>query len=57
MATLLGAAVLFLIIAFVAYVLGAKGIAGFSMGIAKILAVVFVGLFVLSFVFGLVLNI
>jgi uncharacterized membrane protein YtjA (UPF0391 family) len=57
MATLLGVAVLFLIIAFVAYVLGAKGIAGFSMGIAKILALVFVGLFVLSFVFGLVLNI
>jgi uncharacterized membrane protein YtjA (UPF0391 family) len=57
MATLLGLAILFLIIAFVAYVLGAKGIAGFSMGIAKILAVVFVGLFVLSFVFGLVLNI
>jgi uncharacterized membrane protein YtjA (UPF0391 family) len=57
MPTLLGAAVLFLIIAFVAYVLGAKKIAGFSMGIAKILAIVFVGLFVLSFVFGLVLNI
>jgi len=47
----------FLIIAFLAYVLGAKGIAGFSMGIAKILIVVFVGLFVLSFVFGAVLNI
>jgi uncharacterized membrane protein YtjA (UPF0391 family) len=57
MAGLLELAVLFLIIAFVAYVLGAKKIAGFSMGIAKILAVVFVGLFVLSFVFGLVLNI
>ena len=57
MATLIGAAVVFLIIAFLAYVLGAKGIAGFSMGIAKILIVVFVGLFVLSFVFGAVLNI
>jgi uncharacterized membrane protein YtjA (UPF0391 family) len=57
MATLLGLAILFLVIAFVAYVLGAKGIAGFSMGIAKILGVVFVALFVLSLVFGLVLNI
>ena len=57
MAGLLELAVLFLIIAFVAYVLGAKKMAGLSMGIAKILAVVFVALFVLSFVFGLVLNI
>lgn len=57
MATLLGVAVLFLIIALVAYVLGAKGIAGLSMNIAKILIVVFVVLFVLTFVFGIVLNI
>jgi len=57
MATLLGLAVLFLIIALVAYILGAKGVAGFSMGIAKILIVVFIILFVLSFVFGLVFNI
>ena len=57
MATLLGVAVLFLIIALVAYVLGAKGVAGFSMGIAKILVVVFVILFVASVVFGLALNI
>ena len=57
MATLLGVAVLFLIIALVAYVLGAKGVAGFSMDIAKILIVVFVILFVISVVFGLVLNI
>ena len=57
MATLLGVAVLFLIIAFVAYILGAKGIAGFSMGIAKILIIVFVILFVLSALFGIVYNI
>jgi len=57
MATLLGLAVLFLIIALVAYVLGAKGVAGFSMDIAKILVVVFLVLFVLSLVFGVVLNI
>lgn len=57
MATLLGLAVLFLIIALVAYVLGAKGVAGLSMDIAKILIVVFLVLFVLALVFGVVLNI
>ena len=56
LATLLGLAVLFLIIALVAYVVGAKGVAGFSMGIAKILVVVFVLLFLLSIVFGLAYN-
>jgi uncharacterized membrane protein YtjA (UPF0391 family) len=56
-ATLLGLAVLFLIIALVAYVLGAKGVAGLSMDIAKILIVVFLVLFVLALVFGVVLNI
>jgi uncharacterized membrane protein YtjA (UPF0391 family) len=57
MATLLGVAVLFLVIALVAYVLGARGVAGFSMDIAKILIVVFLVLFVLSLVFGLAFNI
>jgi uncharacterized membrane protein YtjA (UPF0391 family) len=57
LATLLGVAILFLIIAILAYVFGAKGIAGLSMGIAKILIVVFVVLFVLSLIFGVVLNI
>jgi uncharacterized membrane protein YtjA (UPF0391 family) len=56
MATLLGLAVLFLIIALVAYVLGAKKVAGFSMDIAKILIVVFLILFVLSLVFGIAYN-
>jgi len=56
MATLLGVAILFLVIALVAYVLGAKGVAGFSMGIAKVLIVVFVILFVVSLIFGLALN-
>ena len=56
MATLLGLAVLFLIIALVAYVVGAKGVAGFSMGIAKVLVVVFIVLFVLSLVFGIAYN-
>lgn len=53
--TLLGLAVLFLIIAFIAYLLGAKGVAGFSMDIAKILIVLFLVLFVLALVFGIVL--
>ena len=57
MPTLLGIAVVFLIIALLAYVLGAKGVAGLSMDIAKILIVVFLILFVLSFVFGIVFNI
>jgi uncharacterized membrane protein YtjA (UPF0391 family) len=57
MATLLGVAIVFLIIAVLAYVLGAKGVAGLSMGIAKILIVVFLVLFVLSFFFGIVFNI
>ena len=57
MATLLDLGILFLIIAFVAYILGARGVAGFSMQIAKILIVIFVILFVISILFGLVLNI
>jgi len=56
MATLLGLAIIFLIVAVLAYVFGAKGVAGLSMNIAKILIVVFVVLFAVSFVFGAVLN-
>ncbi len=57
MVSLLGLGILFLIIAFVAYLFGAKGIAGLSMEIAKILIIVFVALFVLALVFGTILNI
>ena len=56
MPTLLGLAIIFLIVAVLAYVFGAKGVAGLSMNIAKILIVVFVVLFAISFVFGAVLN-
>lgn len=52
MASLLGLAILFLIIAFIAYIFGARGIAGFSMEIAKILIVVFVILFIVTLIFG-----
>ncbi len=57
MVTLLGVAFVFLIIAFLAYVFGAKKVAGPSMDIGKVLIAVFVGLFLLSFVFGLVLDV
>ena len=50
MVSLLDLGILFLVIAFIAYILGARGIAGFSMEIAKILIVVFVILFVLTLV-------
>ena len=48
MADLIGLAVLFLILAPIAYVLGARGIAGFSMNIAKWLVIIFVILAILS---------
>ena len=50
---LIGLAVVFLVIALVAYAVGARGIAGFSMEIAKILIIVFVALFLLALVFGI----
>jgi len=49
MADLIGLAVLFLILALVAFVLGAKGIAGFSMTIAKWLIIIFVILAIVAF--------
>jgi len=57
MATLLGLAIIFLIVAVLAYVFGAKGVAGLSMDIAKILIVVFVVLFAISFVLSAGLNV
>ena len=42
MADLIGLAVVFLILALVAYILGAQGIAGFSMEIAKWLVIIFI---------------
>jgi len=51
MMDLIGLAVTFLILALVAYVLGAGGIAGFSMEIAKWLVIIFVILAILTFFF------
>jgi uncharacterized membrane protein YtjA (UPF0391 family) len=43
-------AVLFLILALVAYILGARGIAGFSMDIAKWLIIIFVIIAIVAFI-------
>ncbi len=43
-------AVLFLILALVAYILGARGIAGFSMDIAKWLIIIFVIIAIIAFI-------
>jgi uncharacterized membrane protein YtjA (UPF0391 family) len=45
---LIGLAIFFLILALIAYILGAQGIAGFSMEIAKWLIIVFVILAIIS---------
>jgi len=47
---LIGLAILFLILAIVAAVLGARGIAGLSMDIAKWLVIIFVVLAVVTFI-------
>lgn len=49
MADLIYLAVVFLILALVAYILGARGIAGFSMEIAKWLVIIFVVIAVVTF--------
>jgi uncharacterized membrane protein YtjA (UPF0391 family) len=43
-------AVLFLVLALVAYILGARGIAGFSMDIAKWLVIIFVIIAIAAFI-------
>ncbi|RPJ78461.1 MAG: DUF1328 domain-containing protein [Alphaproteobacteria bacterium] len=49
MPDLIGLAVVFLILALVAYVLGARGVAGFSMEIAKWLVIIFIILAIITF--------
>jgi uncharacterized membrane protein YtjA (UPF0391 family) len=51
MADLIGLAIVFLILALVAYVLGARGVAGFSMEIAKWLVIIFILLAIITFFF------
>jgi len=45
---LIGLAIIFLILALVAYILGARGIAGLSMNIAKWLVIIFIVLAIIS---------
>lgn len=49
---MVGIAIAFFIIALIAYALGAKGVAGMSAGIGKLLLIVFLILAVLSFIFS-----
>jgi uncharacterized membrane protein YtjA (UPF0391 family) len=49
MADLIYLAVVCLVLALVAYILGAKGIAGFSMEIAKWLIIIFVVIAIITF--------
>ena len=51
MEDLIGLGVAFLVLALVAFILGAQGIAGFSMEIAKWLILIFVILAILTFFF------
>jgi uncharacterized membrane protein YtjA (UPF0391 family) len=50
MADLIYLAVIFLVLALVFYIFGAKGIAGFSMEIAKWLVIIFVIIAVVTFI-------
>ena len=50
MADLIGLAIVFLILALVAFVLGAKGVAGLSMDIAKWLVIIFIVLAIITFI-------
>jgi len=51
MADLIGLAVTFLVLALIAFILGARGIAGFSMEIAKWLVIIFIVLAIITFLF------
>jgi len=52
MISLIGLAVIFLILALLFYIMGARGIAGFTMEIAKVLVVIFVIVALVTFVLG-----
>ncbi len=47
---LIGLAILFLILALIAYVLGARGVAGMSMEIARWLVIIFIILAIVTFI-------
>jgi uncharacterized membrane protein YtjA (UPF0391 family) len=52
MISLIGLAVIFLVLALLFYIMGARGIAGFTMEIAKVLVVIFVVVALVTFVLG-----
>jgi uncharacterized membrane protein YtjA (UPF0391 family) len=52
MVDLIGLVVVFLVLALIAYILGAQGVAGFSMEIARWLIIIFVILAIISFFYG-----
>ncbi len=52
MVSLIWLAVVFLVLALVFYIFGARGIAGFSMEIAKWLVIIFVIVAIITFLFG-----
>jgi uncharacterized membrane protein YtjA (UPF0391 family) len=54
MSTLLSLAIVFFVIALIAYVLGARGMAGMSAGIGRTLLFVFLVLAIIFFIWGLV---
>ena len=57
MVSLIWLAVVFLVLALVFYIFGARGIAGFSMDIAKWLVIIFVVVAIITFLFGGSINI
>lgn len=57
MVSLIWLAVVFLVLALVFYIFGAKGIAGFSMDVAKWLVIIFVVIAIITFLFGGNINI
>lgn len=57
MVSLIWLAVVFLVLALVFYIFGARGIAGFSMDIAKWLVIIFIVVAIITFLFGGSINI
>jgi uncharacterized membrane protein YtjA (UPF0391 family) len=52
MVSLLGLAIIFILIAFVAWIFGARGAAGFAWGIAKFILLIIVILVIIGVIFG-----
>lgn len=57
MVSLIWLAVVFLVLALVFYIFGARGIAGFSMDVAKWLVIIFIVVAIITFLFGGSVNI